>query len=72
MKEPLYLIIAGLSRKTLAEQCEELMRLVAAEKLHSSRRAELQALLYDRRTREIKYSNRMRAKARAAHERASA
>jgi hypothetical protein len=71
MKEPLYLIIAGLSRKTLAEQCEELMRLVAAEKLHSGRRAELQALLYDRRTREIRHNNRMRAKARA-HERASA
>lgn len=71
MKEPLHLIIARLSRKTLSAQCEELMRLVAAEKLHSGRRAELLALLHNRRTREIKHNNRMRAKART-HERASA
>lgn len=71
MKEPLHLIIARLSKKTLSVQCEELMRLVAAEKLHSSRRAELQALLYNRRTREIRHNVRMRAKTRA-HERASA
>lgn len=71
MKTPLYTIISRLARKSLSDQCDELMRLVAAEKLHSGRRAELQALLYDRRTREIKHSNRMRAKARAS-ERASA
>jgi len=66
MKTPIHLIIAGLRGKTLAVQCEQLMRLVAAEKLHSGRRAELHALLVDRRTREIKHNNRMRAKARAA------
>jgi hypothetical protein len=71
MKEPLYSIIARLRRMTLSAQCEELMRLVAAEKLRSGRRAELQLLLQDRRSREIRHNNRMRAKARA-HERASA
>lgn len=71
MKEPLYQIIAKLNKKTLSVQCDELMRLVAAEKLHSGRRAELQALLENRRTREIRHNVRMRAKART-HERASA
>lgn len=66
MKTPLHIIISKLKRMTLTAQCEELMRLVAAEKPHSGRRAELQAILYHTRQREIRHNNRMRAKAKAA------
>jgi hypothetical protein len=66
MNTPLHVIIAKLSGKPLSVQCDELTRLVAAEKLHSGRRAELQALLYNRRQREIRHLNRTKGKGWAA------
>lgn len=66
MKTPLHIVISKLKRMTLTAQCEELMRLVAAEKPHSGRRAELQAILYHTRQREIRHNNRTERKGRVA------
>lgn len=66
MKTPLHVIIAKLNKMTLSAQCDELMRLVAAEKVHSGRRAELHALLQNRRQREIRHLNRTKGKGWAA------
>lgn len=53
MKTPLHVIISRISKMKLDDQCDELVKLVAAERPYSVRRNELLSLLQGKRTKQM-------------------